>query len=185
MVRLTLFSFQRSTVLPRSNFYIIPNLRFGVNTFLKKVSKYFLLDVIECFATTSLVYQVVRYLSTTFFLIFQVFLSLKCYFIFALLSLFLMTTSLFYQVSHCLSTTISLIVKVFFKPGLLCYIYRLACFISALRQDIIYQDYRLRSTKICTFFKVFFVPDCFITFVLYCSLLSKKPALFPLFLNFW
>lgn len=43
--------------------------------FFKKVSKFFLREAVDCFATTSLVYQVVCYLSTTFFLINQVFLK--------------------------------------------------------------------------------------------------------------
>ena len=137
MVRLTLFSFQRSTLLPCSNFYIISNLRFDVNTFLKKFQSFFLLDVIECFATTSLVYQVVCYLSTTFFLIFQVFLKLEMLFYF------------------CHS----------------------ACFISALRQDIIYQVSERWSTKICIFFELFFVTDCFITFVVHCSFLTRKTVM--------
>ena len=153
-------------MLPRSNFYIISNLRFDVNTFLKKFQSFFLLDVINCFVTTSLVYQVTCYLSTTFSLIFQVFSNSNCYSIFVQPSLFLATTSLFYQVHSCLSTTILLIAKVFSQLKLLYYLHRLTCFLGALRQDIIYQDSRRRSTKTCTFLKVFSVTDCFITFVL-------------------
>ena len=171
-------------MLPRSNFYIISNLRFDVNTFLKKFQSFFLLDVVVSFVTTSLVYQVVCYLSTTFFLIFQVFSNLKCYLISRFVVVSFATTSLVYQVNHYLSTTIFLISKVFFKLGMLYYLCRLACFIRALRQDIIYQVSGFRSTKICTFFKLFFVTDCFITFVLYCSLLTEKRVIFDLFLNF-
>ncbi len=65
---------------------------------------------------------------------------------------------------------------------MLYYFYRSACFIGALRQDIIYQVSGLRSTKISIFFKVFFVTDYSITFALYCSFFADrivKSIVFP------
>jgi hypothetical protein len=133
---------------------------------------------LRCYlAATFISYQIFNLMSTLFFKSFKVFFC-------SALSFLSATTSLVYQVVCYLSTTFFPIFQVFFKPEVLFYCRHPALVTLALRHVIIYQDSWLRSIKICIFFELFFVTDCSLLSIHYCSVLEELQAIFDLILNF-